>query len=335
MKRLRTFLALGLVAALSAPCVGFAQSADRAAPRVRDALSGEALEAFDRAREHFANGRYADARAEFERAHALSGDARVLYNVAVCDKELGRYARAAARLRQSLATTTPLSGEYVERARGTLELLAPYVGPLRVEVSEPGASVSVDGEDLGALPTREPLEVDIGRHVVTAWREGFYEASQAVDVPREGRVVRLVLSPRPPAAPPAAPPLPTTGVLQISGGAPENAIYVNGRLRGTGEHTARVAPGSHRVRVVGAAGELYAADVLVRQGETRTVSIRTPRGSEVPTWLWVAGGIVLAGAATATTLYLTRRVEYQGQSGGGPGGSLGTAVTALPGWSFP
>jgi tetratricopeptide (TPR) repeat protein len=119
MKRLRTFLALGLVAALSAPSVGFAQSADRAAPRVRDALSGEALEAFDRAREHFANGRYADARAEFERAHALSGDARVLYNVAVCDKELGRYARAAARLRQSLATTTPLSGEYVERARGT------------------------------------------------------------------------------------------------------------------------------------------------------------------------------------------------------------------------
>jgi tetratricopeptide (TPR) repeat protein len=185
MKRLRTFLALGLVAALSTPCVGFAQSADRAAPRVRDALSGEALDAFDRAREHFANGRYADARAEFERAHTLSGDARVLYNVAVCDKELGRYARAAARLRQSLATTTPLSREYVERARGTLELLAPYVGPLRVEVSEPGASVSVDGEDLGALPTREPLEVDIGRHVVTAWREGFYEASQAVDVPRE------------------------------------------------------------------------------------------------------------------------------------------------------
>ncbi len=331
MKKPRAFLALALVGALSAPRAGFAQPAERAAPRVRDALSGEALGAFDRARELFANGRYAEARAEFERAHALGGDPRVLYNVAVCDKELGRYARAAARLRQSLATTTLLPRDYIERARDTLELLAPYVGPLRVEVSEPGASVSVDGEDLGALPTREPLEVDIGRHVVTAWREGFYETSQAVDVPHEGRVVRLVLSPRPP----AASPLPTTGVLQISGGAPENVIYVDGRLRGTGEHTTRVAPGTHRVRVVGAEGELYAADVFVREGETRTVSIRTPRGSEVPTWVWVAGGIVLAGAATATTLYLTRRVEYRGQSGDGPGGSLGTTVTALPGWSFP
>ncbi|HEU4406952.1 MAG TPA: PEGA domain-containing protein [Polyangiaceae bacterium] len=336
MRAARAFAALALAASLAAPARSLAQAPGGAAPsRVRDTLSGEARDAFDRGGTLFARGRYAEARSEFERAFELGGDARVLYNVAVCEKELGRYARAAARLRESLATTVPLPPDYVERARAALELLAPYVGSLSVEASEPGATVFVDSEEVGVSPLRGPLEVDVGRHVVAATREGFYDVSQGVDVPREGRVVRLTLSPRPAPAPPAAPARPpATGLLQITTGDPRAVIYVDGRPQGMGEHAARLEPGSHRVRVVGEGGELYAAEVLVREGETRTVSIQPARRGEVPTWLWVAGGVVLAGAGTATVLLLTRRVEYQGRDGAGSGGPLGTAVASQPTWSF-
>jgi hypothetical protein len=300
---------------------------------VRDALAGPARDAFDRAGALFASGRYAEARSEFERAYELGGDARVLYNVAVCEKELGRYARAVGRLRQSLAAGGALPREYLERVRAALDLLAPYVGRLAVETSEPGATVYVDGAEAGVSPLPAPLEVDVGRHAVAARREGFDEASQSVDVPREGGSVRLTLVRPAPEAPPRAP---AKGVLHVVSDDPRGVIYIDERPRGVGEHAARLEPGPHRVRVVGGAGELYRAEVLVREGETRTVSIQVPRRGEVPTWVWVAGGVALAGAGTATVLLLTRRVEYQGTDGGGPRAPLGTAVASQPmRWTFP
>jgi len=177
-----------LLASSAAPSVAWSAGAPSAPAsarpvKVRDALTGPARAAFDRGSELFANDDFAAARTEFERAQELSGEPRVLYNVAVCDKSLHRYGRATAALERSLALGgDSLPSAYVERVRDTLATLAPFVSSLEVKVSEPGARVFVDDEDLGVSPLPAPLRVDVGEHVVVARKTGYLETPKRVRV---------------------------------------------------------------------------------------------------------------------------------------------------------
>lgn len=151
--------------------------------RVRDALSGEALGAFERASTLFEDGDFRGARAEFERAHELANDARILYNVAVCDKMLRRYTRAIEGLERSLREGgTLLSADYVSRARETLAALAPYVSTIIVTADQEGASVLIDGEPVGTTPIARPLAIEVGEHLVSVRKSGY------LDVPKRVRV---------------------------------------------------------------------------------------------------------------------------------------------------
>lgn len=188
LRHLFAALAIATSAALVAPLEAFGAPSPAAAPvvratKVRDALKGPAREAFDRGSQLFANDDFAAARTEFERAQELSGEPRILYNVAVCEKSLHRYGKATEALERSLALgggTLPKS--YTERVNDTLATLAPFVSTLAVNVSEPGARVFVDNEELGLSPLARPLRVDVGEHVVIARKTGYLETPKQVRV---------------------------------------------------------------------------------------------------------------------------------------------------------
>ena len=188
MGALRALPFVVLAAATTATSIASAQvTADPpAAPqtrRVRDGLAGEALAAFDRGSTLFEDGDYRGARAEFERAHDLAHDPRVLYNVAVCDKMLRRYTRAIESLERSLREGgTKLPADYVKRTRATIAALAPYVSLLVVSSDEAGATVLVDGEPLGTTPLAGPLSVEVGEHLVSLRKPGFLDVPQRVRV---------------------------------------------------------------------------------------------------------------------------------------------------------
>jgi hypothetical protein len=193
--RARALACLALAALVTANHVASAQSVPPRATarpaRVRDALSGEALAAFDRASILFTSRSFGPARAEFERAHDLSGEPRVLYNVAVCDKELGRYARAIASLRQSLTEGgKSLTPGYVGKVNDTIALLAPLVTTLLVASGTAGAGVLVDGEAVGTTPVDGPIPLDVGEHDVLVRKTGFVDFLEHVSAVG-GRPVEL------------------------------------------------------------------------------------------------------------------------------------------------
>ena len=191
MPRLRTvILTIALASAsLSAMHPAAAQTREPqrlgapAPRRVRDALSGDALGAFDRGSALFEDGDYGGARAEFERAFDLASEPRILYNVAVCDKMLRRYTRAIESLERSLQLGGKrLSAEYVTRTRETIAALSPYVSRMEIVADQAGASVIIDGEPVGTTPLAAPLAIEVGEHLVSVRKSGF------VDVPQKVRV---------------------------------------------------------------------------------------------------------------------------------------------------
>ena len=189
MNRRIPFAALLLGLAVAAPA--------RAAPpasavTVRDGLAVDARAKFDEGSQLYKAARYAEARDAFFASYATSGDARILYNVAVCEKALGRYASAIALLKKSLATTDRvLPAEYTQRAAETVATLSRYVAFVTVESSIDGCVFTVDGEPIVESPT--PL--DAGTHTIVASKAGYDPASATVIV-KGGDAPRVVLAPK-------------------------------------------------------------------------------------------------------------------------------------------
>jgi hypothetical protein len=303
---------------------------------VRDALSGDALATFDHGTALIAKKQWVEARADFERAYAASGEPRVLYNVAVCEKALGRYVRAARALRKSLEGRAKLSKEYVALAERALELLEPYIGALRVEVSETGATVYVDGEAVGTAPLDRAIELDVGAHTIAARKDGFVEQTQTIDVTHEGRTVRVVLAPVFPSlgattaegGQGAARP---TGTLRVQTDDPMSVLYVDGERRGRGELSITLAAGEHRVTVLRDGKQVYASELVLAARETKTVSIQVASRGEVSPWVWIVSGAVVIGGASVVAAVLisnNNKTRYEGTGAGNV--NPGVAVAGYP-----
>ena len=271
LRRLASFaLALVCCAVVAAapPLVAEAHAQAARSTRVRDALQGEARAAFDRASVLFRAGDFNGARVEFEQAHRLSGEPRVLYNVAVCDKELHRYARAVTRLKASLAAR-PLPADYVRVAQGTLAVLEPLTSRLAVEVSEAGAQVFVDDEPVGMSPLPEPLLVDVGEHGVVARKSGFLE----------GRAVVTVASGAPATVRLALEPLVRRGTVEVRAeGAPGPlTVWVDGKEVGDAPWAGTLDEGTHRVQLRGPGLRSETRTVAVENGKAAAVVLRAVR----------------------------------------------------------
>jgi len=350
--------------------------------KLSDSLDGEAKAALTRATSLFEVANYDAARVEFEQAYTLSSDARVLYNVAVCDKELERYARAISTLERSLELGgDKLPRRYVNRVKETIRALAPFVTTMNVETSHAGAAILVDGERLGDAPLSRPIPVDVGEHIVRLDKPGFRGESVRIKA-RSGQPVTVRLTMEPiaqkqqirvrtvgvsqsdraevlidgivvgeapwtgevdtgqrrisirvpgyaertrtvdvkkgsmPAVTISMVGTDRRGRLQIRTGHDDNTISLDGRVIARGAFNGRVSPGEHTLRVARQGAEPYSVDFVIRDRETRTMNVALEESGGVPTWVWIAGGAVLAGATTATIILTNRETQYDGQTPG-------------------
>src|SRR5262245_53110413 len=82
------------------PAAGAAPAAQEQAPPkpLDETLTGDAKSEYELAKIAFAQGDYAGATVKFQRAHELSGDPRLHWNVAVCETKRHRYTRTLAAL---------------------------------------------------------------------------------------------------------------------------------------------------------------------------------------------------------------------------------------------
>jgi hypothetical protein len=156
--------------------------ADAATP-LADSLKGDAKASFDAGNLLYENHDYAGAATKYRAAYASSHDARLLWNMATCEKELHHYARTASLVERFLREAKPLvSPEFVGQAKATLEALRSLYSPVSLTVVPAGTHVLVDGEDVGEAPFSAPVPVDLGKHIVRAEHPGFVPSETPIDV---------------------------------------------------------------------------------------------------------------------------------------------------------
>jgi tetratricopeptide (TPR) repeat protein len=134
----------------------------------------EAGRRYDRGLKFYSEGDYRLAVIEFERTYELVPDYRVLYNIAQVRIQLGEYARARKALQRYLKEGAGQIKPDRERSvHADLEMLESRTATLRIDCSEAGADVLVDGEAVGTTPLTEPVLMNAGEHNIEVRKLGF------------------------------------------------------------------------------------------------------------------------------------------------------------------
>ncbi|MGB8297864.1 MAG: PEGA domain-containing protein [Polyangia bacterium] len=181
-----------------------------AAPQA--AWSGEKEEArkhYDRAVELVDDGQLEGAIVEFQRSYDLTRHFAVLYNIGQVFVSLARPVEAVDAYERYLAD----GGKKVPAARRSevekeIARQKARIATLEIRALPQGASLRLDGNEIGKAPISAPVRVGVGKHVIAASAEGYDSAEKEVTVAGEDhKAVELVLAKRvveTPALPPAA-----------------------------------------------------------------------------------------------------------------------------------
>jgi hypothetical protein len=291
-----------------------APGAQQGAP-LSDSLTGVAKSEYDGGRVLFVNGDYAAALVKLRRAHDLSHDPRLLWDMAACEKNLRHYVKVHALLERYLAEGGDrISADDRRGAEYALKTVQSFVSPLRLEVDQPGAAILVDGEQVGVSPLSQTVLVDIGSRQVTVTKAGFKPVTETVRVDGGHEVafsVRLEVA---------------RERARLSIGASKgNVIEVDGTVVGEGRWEGNVAAGLHRIRIAAPEKKPYETEVLLRDDESRQlqVSLESEKRS---TWMWIAGGAAVAAGAAVGGYFAFRPHTGEAER---PVGSLGQAQLPL------
>jgi hypothetical protein len=255
-------------------------------PPLTDTLTGDALRDYQTARVLLQGHDDVGARVRFSRLYDRLHDARLLANIALCEKNLGHPVRAAALFDRALSEGAALfTPDQRTQIRELLDASRAAAGRIRVMVDVPGATIVVDDHVAGTSPAPVDLAVDRGPHRVRVTKAGYRDWTRDVTVGDAGLgAVNVALEPD------------TRGGAVRVVTARDNTVTLDGRVVSKGSGQVRVVPGTHALVVAADGMSTYRADVAVREGETRTVEVTLHDDRRAPTWLWVVGGTVLGVA---------------------------------------
>jgi hypothetical protein len=269
----RRNLSLVVVMTLLAPTTGatLAPAVAHAQPRkpasVRDTLPDDAKKQWDTALALAQRNQWDGARAAFLQAYEISKNPRVLFNVAVSEKNLGRYPQAIELFRRELAEgkdhLTVAEQSEIEAAITGLEK---YVMEISIEVSEAGAKVFVDQDDVGTSPIQKPITVAIGSHVVRASKAGFADAQERVTGDRRNPRVSLKLEP-----------IMKTSRVNVSVVGPSHAVVkIDGKEVGPAPYSGQVlvSPEPHQFAAEAPGYVTATQTAMVREGEALNLTLQ-------------------------------------------------------------
>ncbi|MEO7034218.1 MAG: PEGA domain-containing protein [Polyangiaceae bacterium] len=259
---------------------------------IAEALEGDAKREYELGRLLYNNGDFAGALARFQSAAKASDDPRLLWNAAVCQKALRHYAKAITLVRRYLASNSPLiTPAAALTARAFLAAAEPLTARLDVSANVAEARVYADDELMGSVPLGADARVDWGAHQVVVKKQDYSDYAQTVTVSSSADVrVSAVLRP-----------VVHEGRVIVRAHAGDR-IAVDGVVRAFGTWEGALASGRHTLRVTASGSRPYQEQLVVADAQTRgfDVTLEPAPRAPLPTWLWLAGGTVLAaGAVTA------------------------------------
>ncbi len=216
------------------------------------------------------DGDFAGALINFQSAYEHSNDARLLWNVAFCQKNLRHYAKVISTLQRYLADGDALLTDQDRKdAKELIATIEPFTTRLTIRVSEDMAQVSVDAEVVGTSPLATPVVVDIGERRIRVSKPGFLpfekvtpfggsaEATIEVTLDKELHEGRLIVS------------APTTA-----------SVFLDDQPLGTGKVDQSVASGGHQLRVTAPGMHTFQSEIVIQDRETRSVDIMLEKLAE-------------------------------------------------------
>jgi hypothetical protein len=205
----------------------FAYAQPKPAPRkpLSEQLTGDAKKHFDAGVTLGTRKQWDAARTEFQAAWEGSKNPRVLFNVAIAERELGRYAAAIDTFKRELAEGKgQLSADEESEIRAVMTALEKYVAQLTIVVNEPGAEVFVDNDKIAPSALSGPISVPVGERRIRATKPGFADATESVQLAGgAARTVNLTLVPL----------IKTSLVVVAVDGPPNAVIKVDGKEVGS------------------------------------------------------------------------------------------------------
>lgn len=176
---MRSACAAALLLLAAAPAHAQPSDADRAEARRQFELGVAALE----------RQSYPEALVAFQQSQALNPRPSVLFNIAMCQRELFDYPAAIDTLVRYLEQA---GADEPERrraeARAQITELETRVGVVVLNVRPDGARVLIDGREYGVTPLAVPLRLGPGPHVLELRREGYADLRRELVLAAGGRV---------------------------------------------------------------------------------------------------------------------------------------------------
>lgn len=213
-----------------------------APPTAADVASAKKL--FEQGLKLYNEGSYREALSDFLHANELAPRASIQRNIAQCHRDLREFAEAYDSYQTLLTKYGPTMSAADKRAvQRAIDELASLTATVKVNVTDPGATVAVDGNTVGTTPLANPVRVNLGAHTVTVAKTGFETLSKDVKV--NGGDTISVDGPLQPEV--------TTGHLVVD--APTDAkveVFVDGTDVGAAPWEGDVKPGAHMVEARGA-----------------------------------------------------------------------------------
>jgi hypothetical protein len=261
-------------------------------------LQGEARDDYRAARILFVDQDFAGSLVKFQRAYERSGEPRLLWNMAACEKNLRHYAAVLRLLeRYEREGAAHISPGHRAEFTGVLKTVRLLVSRVQLQVEPNGAHVFLDEVLVGTTPLQEPLLVDLGMRKIRIHKSGYKDHlitrnfSDASDVSFQ---VTLPLELH-------------QGTLAVTARA-NDAIRVDGVLMGQGKWQGVLPSGEHSVRVAASGMRSFERQVFVEDDRTQSlyVTLESEPRSGISPWLWAAVGVVAASGIAVASYFALR-----------------------------
>lgn len=289
-----------------------------AEPALADEAKDEARAAFVLGASLVRETKWSEALAAFEKSFALVPHPVTLFNVAACERALGKYTQARRTLLRvrELDSGEVLANEVRADVDAFLVEIAAVVVTVDVHLEPANAVMMMDGrtiaEDAGRAPGASDfrLEIDPGAHVFVIQRSGYADIVQREQfAPGEKTKLDLVLEELP-------------GRLHVSANRAGAAVAVEGLDVGIAPVDLKRPSGRYHVVVRKAGYVTFDATAVVEAGGSTSLDAELAL-EETPLtkrwWFWATAGAIVLGASAMTYLLTRPEPERPPANGGGLG----------------
>lgn len=130
----------------------------------------------------FAKSDYDGALADYKAAYEAYPDNRIYYAIAGAEEKLGRHLDAFRHYSSILEEGGEVKPELRRDIQRRLEGVKKHLAAIRFAIEPSGATIFVDGHEIGTSPLAEPHWVKPGKHTYTIRARGYTEKVGAADL---------------------------------------------------------------------------------------------------------------------------------------------------------